>query len=174
MGLLLMQFRKMHLLQEKNNIEYQLTDLNQKLLDYQSMSATLANDNVSLSDIASMPASLFGAGVDNLMMAHGAALNYADGVMQNMAAGGNSIFDAMGGNAEVMKQIAYMKAYEQGRKQIQKRQEAQLNEKEKEIQLKKTKLESREACIEEELKGISQKLPQQISESVSHYSLQGG
>ena len=72
-----------------------------------------------------------------------------------------------------MQQIAYMKAYEQGREQIKKRIQAQLNEKEKQIQMKKTKLEAQLACIEEELKGISQRLPQEVSNSISHYGLQG-
>ena len=170
MGLLLMQFRKMQLLQSQNNVEFQLTDLNQKLMDYQSLSGTLANDNLTMSDIASIPPSLFGAGIDQLNMAHGFATQYAESVMQNMMSG--SIFTQYGDNAPQMQQIAYMKAYEQGREQIKKRIQAQLNEKEKQIQMKKTKLEAQLACIEEELKGISQRLPQEVSNSISHYGLQ--
>ena len=171
MGLLLMQFRKLSLIQRQNNIEFQLTTLNQKLMDYQSMSATLASDSPTLADIASFPPSLFGAGVDHMMMAHNAASQYASSVVGSMA--NNSIFTQFGNNAQQMQQIAYMKAYEQAREQYKKRMQAQLNEKEKQIQMKKTNLEAQLACVEEELKGISQRLPQQVAGSISHYGLQG-
>lgn len=171
MGLLLMQFRKMQLLQNKNNVEFQLTDLNQKLMDYQNMAGTIGNDSLTMADIASMPPSLFGAGIDQLNMAHNFAMQYADSVMQNMMSG--SIFTQFGDNAPQMQQIAYMKAYEQGKEQIKKRIQAQLNEKEKQIQMKKTKLETQLSCIEEELKGVEQRLPQEVSSSISHYGLQG-
>ncbi len=171
MGLLLMQFRKQQLLQAHNNIQFQLNNLNEQLMDLQSMAGTLSNDNVSMQDIASMPASLFGYGVDQLMMAHGSATQYANTVMQNMMNG--SIFSQFGDNAAQMQQIAYMKAYEQGMEHMKKRMKAQLNEQEKQIQRKKTELETRDACIEEELKAVSQKLPQEVSSSISHYGLQG-
>ena len=171
MGLLLMQFRKLSLIQRQNNIQFQLTTLNQKLMDLQSMSATLANDSPTLADIASFPPSLFGAGVNQMMMAHNAAMQYATNVVGTMA--GNSIFTQFGDNAAYMQKIAMAKAYEQAREQYNKRIQAKYNQEEKQIQLKKTNLETQLACVEEELKGISQSLPQQVSSSISHYGLQG-
>lgn len=170
MGLLLLQFRKMNLIQDQNNVEYQLVDLNQQLNDIQSMSATLANDSVTLSDIAGMPASLFSSGVDSMNYAYNYAMQYANTVMANM--NNASVFAQFGNNAQHMKEIAFMKAYEQGRAHIRKKQQAALNQQEKQIQMKKTKLEARLACIEEELKGISQRLPNAVSNSISGFSLQ--
>lgn len=170
MGMLLMMFRKMNLIQNKNNIEFQLTDLNQQLMDYQKLSASLANDSTSITDIASIPPSLFGAGINQLMMAHGAASQYASSAMSYMNS--NSIFTQFGDKAPQMQQIAYMKAYEQAREQYKKRQMAQLNEKEKELEMKKTKLETLLAEIEEEEKATTQRIQAGVQAQVSHYGLQ--
>ncbi len=170
MGMLLMMFRKMHLIQKKNNIEFQLTDLNQKLMDYQSLSASLANDSTSITDIASIPPSLFGSGINTLMMAHGAATQYANQAMTYM--NNNSIFTQFGDNAPYMQQIAYMKAYEQGREQYKKRIMAQLDEQEQQMELKKTKLEALLAQVEEEEKATTQRIQAGVQSQVSHYGLQ--
>ena len=171
MGLLLMQFRKQQLLQAQNNIQFQLNNLNEQLMDLQSIAGTLSNDNISINDLASMPASLFGFGINQLMMAHGNASQYANNVMQNML--NASIFTQFGDNAKYMQEIAYMKAYEQGMEHMKKRMKAQLNEQEKQIQRKKTELETRATCIEDELGAVSKKLPQEVSNSISDYGLQG-
>ena len=170
MGMLLMMFRKMHLIQKKNNIEFQLTDLNQKLMDYQSLSAALANDSTSITDLASIPPSLFGSGLNTLMMAHYASDQYAQQAMGYMNS--NSIFTQFGDNAPYMQKLAYMKAYEKAQEQYKKRIMAQLNEKEKQMELKKTKLEALLAQIEEEEKATTQRVQSGIQSQVSHYGLQ--
>ena len=170
MGMLLMMFRKMNLIQRKNNIEFQLTDNNQQLLDTQSLSATLANDSASITDVASIPPSLFGAGINQMMMAHAADSQYAGQALTYM--NNNSIFTQFGDNAPQMQQIAYMKAYEQAREQIKKRIMAQLNEREKQLEMKKTKLESQLAAIEEEEKATTQRIQAGVQSQVSHYGLQ--
>ena len=170
MGMLLMMFRKMHLIQKKNNIEFQLTDANQKLMDYQSLSAALANDSTSITDIASIPPSLFGSGINSLMMAHNASIQYAEQAMAYM--NNNSIFTQFGDKAPYMQQIAYMKAYEQAQEQYKKRIMAQLNEKEKQMEIKKTKLEALLAQIEEEEKATTQRIQAGVQSQVSHYGLQ--
>ena len=160
----------MHLIQKKNNIEFQLTDLNQKLMDYQSLSAALANDSTSITDLASIPPSLFGSGLNTLMMAHYASDQYAQQAMGYMNS--NSIFTQFGDNAPYMQRLAYMKAYEKAQEQYKKRIMAQLNEKEKQMELKKTKLEALLAQIEEEEKATTQRVQSGIQSQVSHYGLQ--
>ena len=51
MGMLLMMFRKLNLIQRRNNIEFQLTDISQQLLDYQNTSSALSNDSVSITEV---------------------------------------------------------------------------------------------------------------------------
>ena len=84
----------------------------------------------------------------------------------------NSIFTQFGDKAPQMQQIAYMKAYEQAREQIKKRIMAQLNEREKQLEMKKTKLESQLAAIEEEEKATTQRIQAGVQSQVSHYGLQ--
>ncbi len=170
MGLLLFQYRKQNLIQDQNNVEYQLVDLNQQLMDSQNLSATLANDSITMSDMASMPCSLFSFGMGSLMQADVLSRQYADQTMSNI---GGSVFDQYGDNKDSMMYIAWKKAYEQGREQYKKRMQMQLNQQEKQIQMKKTKLETRLACIEKELEGISQQLPNKVAGSISNFGLQG-
>lgn len=170
MGMLLMMFRKMNLIQRKNDIEFQLTENNQQLMDVQKLSTTLANDSVSITDIASIPPSLFGAGISQLMMMHSQASQYAGQAMTYM--NNNSIFTQFGDKAPQMQQIAYMKAYESAREQIKKRVMAQLNEREKQLEMKKTKLDTQLATIEDEEKSTTQRIQAGIQSQVSHYGLQ--
>lgn len=160
----------MNLIQRKNDIEFQLVDNNQELLDTQKLSTTLANDSVSITDIASIPPSLFGAGISQLMMMHSQASQYAGQAMTYM--NNNSIFTQFGDKAPQMQQIAYMKAYESAREQIKKRIMAQLNEREKQLEMKKTKLEGQLAAVEEEEKATTQRIQAGIQSQVSHYGLQ--
>src|SRR5574344_888808 len=169
MGILLMTYRKMNLLQEQNNIEYQLVQLNQQLQDYQSMSATLSNDSPTMTDVASMPASLFGAGIDSMMITNNQATQYAKSAYQTALSQG--LFNQQGLNTPQMQQIAYMKFYEQGCQATKNRQEAQFNEKEKQIQMKKTKLEALLESTKEELGAMNSQMQNDIKSSVSHYGL---
>ena len=170
MGMLLMMFRKLNLIQRKNNIEFQLTDANQQLLDYQNTAAALSNDSVSITDLASVSPSLFGPTLNHLMIAHGEATQYAEQTM--MYLNSNSIFQQYGDQAPQMQQIAYMKAYESAREQAKKRIMAQLNQKEKQMEMKVKKLETQLAAIEEEEKATTQRLQNAIPNQVSHYGLQ--
>lgn len=171
MGCLLMLYRKMQLIQQDSDIQFQLTQLNQKLMDYQSLSATLSNESVTMTDVASIPASLFGAGIDGMMMAHNQASQYAQSAFGAMTANG-SIFNQPGVDNQQMMKIAYMKLYEQGRQEVQKRQEAALNEKEKQLTMKIKKLETMDAAVNEEMKSLDGKIQTGVQQSVSHYGLQ--
>ena len=165
MGLLLMMSRKLTLIRRRNNIQYQMLDLNRKLSEYQSLSGVLSSDSVNLADIAGMPASLFSQGVASLQQGHMMGMNWANNVMMANA----SLFAQYGPQAQQMQQVAFAKAYETGRTQYNKILKAQINEKEKEIQQEKTLLEAEAATIKEELDSI--KLEDEVSSSVCHYGL---
>ena len=171
MGMLLMMFRKLNLIQRRNNIEFQLTDISQQLLDCQKSSSTLSNDSVSITDLASVSPSLFGPTLNHLMMAHSAATQYAEQSMAYMNS--NSIFQQYGDQAPQMQQIAYMKAYESAREQVKKRIMAQLNQKEKQLEMKKTQLETRLAAIEKEEEGVSQRIQKGVENQVTSYGIRG-
>ena len=165
MGLLLMMSRKLTLIRRKNNIQYQMVQINQKLNDIQKTSGVLASDNVTLADIAGMPASLFSQGITSLQQGHMMGMNWANNVM--MASG--SLFAQYGPQAQQMYNIAFMKAYETGRTQYTKMLQAQINEKEKQIEQEKLLLEGELETVKEELESI--KLKDEVSSSVCHYGL---
>lgn len=171
MGILLLQFRKMNLIQQQQNVEYQLTDINQQLNDYMSLSSTLANDSLTMADVASIPPSLFGAGIGALTNMHAQSSQYANQVLANMQAG--SVFDQWGENSGYMQQIAYLKAYEQGQEQIKKRIQAQLNQKEKQLKNKQATLEAKQTMIDTELQKVDQRLAKDMERSVAGYGLGG-
>ena len=162
MGLLLMMSRKLTLIRRKNNIQYQMVQINQKLNELQKTSGILASDNVTLADIAGMPASLFTQGIASLQQGHLMGMNWANNVM--MANG--SLFAQYGPQ---MQQIAFAKAYETGRTEYTKRLQAQINEKEKEIEQEKLLLEGELESVKEELESI--KLKDEVSSSICHYGL---
>ena len=171
MGMLLMMFRKLNLIQRKNNIEFQLTDISQQLLDYQNASSALSNDSVSITDLASVSPSLFGPTLNHLMMAHGEATRYAEQAMGYMES--NSIFQQYGDQAPQMQQIAYMKAYESAREQVKKRIMAQLNQKEKQLEMKKTQLNTQLTAIEKEEESTEQRIKKGVESQVAGYGLGG-
>ena len=166
MGLLLMMSRKLTLIRRKNNIQYQMVQLNQKLNEIQNLSGVLSSDNVTLADIAGMPASLFSQGIASLQQGHMMGLNWANNVMMT----NGSLFAQYGPQAQQMQQIAFMKAYETGRTQYNKMLQAQINEKEKQIQQEKTLLDAEYETVKEELDNI--KIKDEVSSSVCHYGLQ--
>ena len=128
-----------------------------------------SNDSVSITDLASVSPSLFGSTLNELSMAHGAATQYTEQSMAYMNS--NSIFQQYGDQAPQMQQIAYMKAYESAREQIKKRIMAELNQKEKQLEMKKTRLETQLAAIEKEEEGVSQRLQKGVEHQVAHYGL---
>ena len=79
-----------------------------------------------------------------------------------------------GNNQNVqIQEVAKQKMYENARKQIQKQLAMKLNEEEKSLQAKKTRLEALDAEIQQELQGMDQKIAGGIKSSISTYGLQG-
>jgi hypothetical protein len=169
MGFLMFLARKISLQNQDINIQYQLATLNSKLQDYTSYASVLSQDSISLSDISSLPSSLFMQGMAELSNAHYQALQIS----------GNQFSQAMSsglfgqGDSQYVQQIAQQKMYENARKQIQKQLQARLNEEEKSLQAKKTRLETLDAEIQQELQGLDQKIASGVKSAVSNYGLQG-
>ena len=168
MGFLMFLSRKISLQHQENNIQYQLTTINNKLNDYTSYASILAQDSVSLSDISSLPSSLFAQGMMDLQGAHFQALHISNN--QFGQAINSGMFDP---NNMQMMQIAQQKMYENARKQIQRQLQMKLNEEEKSLQAKKTRLEALDAQIQQELQALDQRIAGGVKSSISTYGLQG-
>lgn len=168
MGFLMFLARKISLQNQDNNIQYQLTTVNNKLQDYTSYASILSQDSISLSDISALPSSLFSRGMADLQNAHMQALQISSN--QFGQAVNSGMFDP---NNIQMQQIAQQKMYENARKQIQKQLQIRLNEEEKSLQAKKTRLEALDAQIQQELQALDGRIANGIKSSVSTYGLQG-
>ena len=168
MGFLMFLARKISLQNQDNNIQYQLTTINSKLQDYTSYASILSQDSISLSDISALPSSLFARGMADLQNAHMQAMNISNN--QFGQAVNSGMFDP---NNIQMQQIAQQKMYENARKQIQKQLQIKLNEEEKSLQAKKTRLEALDAQIQQELQALDGRIANGIKSSISTYGLQG-
>lgn len=160
--------RKISLQNQDNNIQYQLTTINSKLQDYTSYASILSQDSISLSDISALPSSLFARGMADLQNAHMQAMNISNN--QFGQAVNSGMFDP---NNIQMQQIAQQKMYENARKQIQKQLQIRLNEEEKSLQAKKTRLEALDAQIQQELQALDGRIANGVKSSISTYGLQG-
>lgn len=169
MGFLMFLARKISLQNQDNDIQYQLTTINNKLQDYTNYASILSQDSVSLSDISALPSSLFAQGMADLTNAHYQAMQISNTQFgQAMSSG------MFGNNQNVqIQEVARQKMYENARKQIQKQLSMKLNEEEKSLQAKKTRLEALDAEIQQELQGMDQKIAGGIKSSISTYGLQG-
>ena len=169
MGFLMFLARKISLQRQENDIQYQLTTINSKLQDYTSYSSILSQDSVSLSDISSLPPSLFAQGMAELTNAHYQALQISN---QQFGQAVNSGMFGANQNQQIQ-QIAQQKMYENARKQIQKQLAMKLNEEEKSLQSQKVRLEALDAEIQQELQGMDSKIAGGVKSSISTYGLQG-
>lgn len=169
MGFLVAFTRKIQLQNRDNDIQFQLGTISAKLQDLTSFASILSQDSVNLSDIAAIPASLFGDGFAYLQNAHNRALQMSD-QMFNAAASSGMFGDA---SNQMVMEITRQKMYENARKEIQKELKIKLNEEEKHLQSRKTRLETEDAEIQQQLQGIDQRIAAGIKSSFGGYTLQG-
>ena len=160
--------RKIQLQDKKNNLEYQITALNTKKDEMISYASILSQDSITMSDIASLPTSLFSQGMADLTNAHYQALQITQAQYGQASASG--MFGQPGSNPQ-LEMIAQQKIYENARKQIQKQLQAQLNEKEKAAAARAARLQVQLTNTERELENVEQCLGKDAQNSVCSYGL---
>jgi len=168
MGFIMFLARKMQLNNQKSNYEYQLMSITNKLQDYTQFASILSQDSISMSDIASLPTSLFMTGMAELGQAHNMASNIAMN-QYNMAMGSGMFGNMQNQNVQI---ILQQKLYENARRELQKQLRARMNEEEKSLQNQKDRLTTQIAVIEKELESMDQKIAGGIKNQVAGYGLQ--
>jgi hypothetical protein len=168
MGFLMFLSRKIQLQNKESDISYQLTALNSKLEDYTKYASILQQDSISLSDIADMPSSLFSQGLTQLTAMNQQAAQIAGNQMAQAQSSG--IF---GTNDQNMQIIAQQKMYENARAQLQKKLAAQLNEEEKSMTAKKTRLETELTEVQQEEQACTQQIANGVKNQISTFGLNG-
>lgn len=169
MGFLVAFARKIQLQNRDNDIQFELGSLNAKLQDLTNFASILSQDSVNLTDIAAMPASLFGDGYAFLTNAHNRALQMSDQMFNTAVASG------MFGDAsnQMVMEITRQKMYENARQEIQKELKIRLNQEEKTLQSRKTRLETEDAAIQQQLQGLDQRIAAGIKSQFGGFTLQG-
>ncbi len=169
MGFIMFLARKIQLEHEQNNVQFQLTSISNKLQDYTNYVSILSSDSVQMADMASIPTTLFSQGLFELGNAHNQAVQIANAQMGQAQSSG---MFGQNPNPQMMN-ITYQKLYENARKQIQKQLQARMNEEEKQLQTKKTMLDTRLTMITKELESLDQHIGSGIKSQISNYGLQG-
>ena len=161
--------RKMSLQHRENNINFQLVGIDQKLNDLTDYVSILSQDSISATDLATIPTSLFSQGISELTNAHLMATQIA-GQQFNEAVAANGLYGQA--NNPYIVQLTQQKLYENARKQIQKQMQARMNEEEKALQNKKTRLETQLKQIQTELQAMDQNIANGIKNQVSTFGIQ--
>ena len=171
MSLLILFHRKMSLKQQINDKNYQLMQKKQELYDLQSYTAAIADGSVSMNDLTTSPASMFGNMSQYMVGSHNYAMNAAQ---QNMAylQGTNQIGQVSAdATAQNQCQMAVLKnLYDQQKAQYQKAEEAKLQVKNKQIDNECLKLEQQLKQLEAEYQSIGSSVDKYASECAPKYA----
>lgn len=143
MSLLIFSYRRQSIIALKNRLNFRLMQLNQKLMDLQQYSASIADGSVSMNDLMSTPGSMFGRMSIFLQSSHQAA--YAN-AMQNarpvMAMNQATMAQMPPQLQQQYQQYIFKSLYEQGRQKFAEQEKRLLNNEDKRIEQEKAQLET--------------------------------
>lgn len=167
MGFLILLARKQHLQATADNISFNLLKINQKIDDLTTYASILSKETIDISDLASLPTSLFAQGIYDAQSMTSGAFNQANNEMAMAQNAG--LFGTQPDQNLIA--LSHRKMYENALKQMQKTLTIRLNEQEKNLKADKTRLEAQEKAVSTELQAMDQRISQGIQESVSTYGL---
>ena len=169
MGFIMALARKIQLQNKQTDVSFQLTSICNQLSDLKDFGSILAQDRVQITDIAAMPSSLFSLGLMNLTSLDNAAAQRAEAEFAMALNSG-----AFGPNPDPQTQmIAKQKMYENARKEVQKILTRQLNDKEKDLQNKKARLDADLNIIQQQLQSMDKMIAQGIQTQIGTFGVQG-
>ena len=171
MGYLMFFARKMSLKSQINDKNYQLMQKRHELEDLQSYTAAIADGEVSMNDLTTAPATMFGRMSQYMVGSHNYAMNAAQ---QNYAylQGSGQVGQAQGQDATAQSQYQYLvmkNLYDQQKAQFQKAEEARLNQKDKQLDNQILKLEQELKVLEAEYDQIGSALDSAAKSSAPQY-----
>lgn len=160
MSLLIFGYRKLQIIRQKNELNYRLMNLTQKLSDLQKYAANIADGKVSMSDMMNTPASMFNRTLMYMAYSHNGSMMNAQQQMQQMMmlpqvqAQMQQMQDP---NQQMMYQNwIFDNLYKQQRQQFGEVEKKLLNEQEKEIEQEKAKLETQLKMLDAEFESVKQ------------------
>ncbi len=167
MSFLVLFARKLSLKNQVNDLNYKLMQKTQELQDLQSYTAAIADGEVSMNDLTTAPATMFGRMSQYMVGSHNYAMNAAS---QNMAMlqGGQQGQDATAQSQ--YQQLVFKNLYDQQKAQFLKAEQARLHVKEKAMENDKLKLEQQLKMAEAELSQMDQAINNGIKEAAPQYA----
>lgn len=169
MTFLVLFARKMSLKNQVSDLNYRLMQKEQELQDLQSYTAAIADGEVSLNDLSSAPASMFG----NLTQYMIGSNNYAMTAAQTQygAMGGQMTQVSSDATAQQQYQnLVFKNLYDTQKQQYLKAEQAKLHVKEKSIENEKLKLEQQLKLMETELSSLDKSIDNGIKDAVPQYA----
>ena len=170
MGFLVLFARKMSLKNQVNDLNYKLMQKQQELQDLQAYTAAIADGEVSMNDLTTTPASMFGRISQYMVASH----NYANQAAQaNYSVFGGAYaaqMQAQAGQQYDYQSIVFKNLYDQQKQQFLKAEQAQLHVKEKAMENEKLKLEQQLKLMEAELSTLDQSIDKGIKDAAPQYA----
>ena len=168
MTFLVLFARKMMLKNQASDLNFKLMQKQQELQDLQSYTASIADGEVSLNDLSTAPASMFGNMTQYMVGSHNYAMQAAQ-AQYGMVAGQQQVSqDAMA--QQQYQQLVFKNLYDQQKQQVLKAEQARLHVKEKSMENEKLRLEQQLKLIESELGTIDQSIDRGIKDAAPQYA----
>lgn len=169
MSFLVLFSRKLDLKNQINNKNYQLLQKQQELQDLQSYTASIADGEISLNDLTTAPATMFGRMSQYMVGSH----NYAQAAAQQNYAylsGTNQTGAQQDVQAQQQYQYLVMKnLYDQQKAQFQKAEEARLHVKEKQMDNQCLQIEQQLKMLEAEYEQVNQAVDNAAKDTAPKY-----
>ncbi len=154
MGFLIFAYRKQDVIRRKFDLELKVVKLQQLLNDLHSYSSSIADGNISLSDLTNAPVSVFDRMSNFMMTSHNGAMASARQQFSMYQASGqmNNVAPQY---SQQYQQLVFKQLYDRERGRYQEIEKNILNEKEKKITLEKTKLDEQLKLLNTELEELN-------------------
>ncbi len=169
--------RKMSIKNQINDMNFKLMQKQQELQDLQSYTAAIADGEVSMNDLTSAPASMFGRMSQYMVGSHNYAYQAAQANYAMFGGAQAAQQPAEGQDAAAAAQqqqqyqyLVFKNLYDQQKQQFLKAEQAQLHVKEKAMENEKLKLEQQIKLLETELSSLDQSINNGIKDVTPQYA----
>lgn len=151
MSILIFAYRKQDIIRRKNDLNFKLLALKQKLMDLQSYASSIADGTVSLNDLMKAPPSMFGRMSIFMQYSNQAAMMGAQQKYSMLAMTPGAIPMVQDPNMQQMyNQMVFKNLYDQEREKSSKLEQKILNEQDKRIQQETARIETQLKMLDAE------------------------
>ena len=171
--------RKMSVKNQISDLNYRLMQKQQEIQELQSYTAAIADGEVSMNDLTTAPASMFGRMSQYMVGSHNyayqaAQANYAmfgaQAASQQQPAQEGQDAAAQAQQQQQYQYLVFKNLYDQQKQQYLKAEQAQLHVKEKAMENEKLKLEQQIKLLEQELGSLDQSISNGIKDAAPQYA----